>query len=170
MGVTTIKKIIKELLVAVVILGVVSNIVSYMRKPDIKDDSLSTLIAKDIDGKLIDISSYSGKPILIHFWATWCPVCKMELSNIDRVSKRYQVVTIAVKSGSDAKIREFMSEHQANFKVINDSSGEISSKFDVEVFPTTLIYDSKGELSFSEVGYTTTGGLIARVLWAEKRQ
>jgi len=169
MKIATAKKIIKEVLITVVILGVVSSTISYMRKPDIKDDTLSTLIAKDIGGDEIDISDYSGKPILIHFWATWCPVCKLELSNIDRVSQRYQVVTIAVKSGSDDKIREFMSEHQANFKVINDSSGEISSKFDIEVFPTTLIYDAKGELSFSEVGYTTTGGLLARMMWVAKK-
>ena len=169
MKIKSIKKISKEILAIVVMIAIVSSLISYIRKPTISDDTVSTLIAKDIDGNVVDISSYSGKPILINFWATWCPVCKLELSNIERVSQRYQVITVAVNSGSDSKIREFLKEHQADFRVINDNSGEISSRFNIDVFPTTLIYDSKGELSFSEVGYTTTGGLLARMLWATKK-
>ncbi len=165
MKIESVKKIIKEILIMLVVLGVVSSIISYVRKPDIGDHTLSTLVARDIDGKELDIANYGGKPILINFWATWCPVCKLELSNIERVSQKYQVVTVAVNSGTDIEIREFMKEHQADFRVINDSSGDISSKFNIEAFPTMLIYNSKGELSFSEVGYTTTGGLLARMLW-----
>jgi len=162
------KKIIKELFIGLVVLFIVSSLLNYIRQPTLLDRYLPDLITKTIDSKEIDIENYNGKPILIHFWATWCPICKMELSNIERVSKKYSVITIAVQSGSDEEIKEYIREHQVSFVVINDDDGKISKSFDVEIFPTTFIYGSSGEILFSEVGYSTTAGLISRMILAEK--
>ncbi len=77
-------------------------------------------------------------------------------------------MTIAVQSGSDSEIKAFLEEKEAGFDVINDEEGELYKRFSVEVFPTTFIYDGKGKLIFSEVGYSTTAGLLARMAWTEK--
>jgi thioredoxin-related protein len=60
-----------------------------------------------------------------------------------------------------------MKKHQLHFKVLNDYDGSWAKRFNVTVFPTTFIYDSSGELRFSEVGYTTTAGLLARMKLVE---
>jgi len=161
------KKIAKEIAIGVLILFIVSNVISYLRKPALQDEVLPLNTFQTIDGKQFDFQSYRGKPLLIHFWATWCPVCKMETANIERVSKKYQVVTIAVQSGNDSEIKAFLKEKEASFAVINDREGELSKRFSVEVFPTTFIYNSKGKLVFSEVGYTTTAGLLTRMAVVE---
>ena len=161
------KKIAKEIVIGVLILFVVSNVINYLRKPALQDETLPLNTFQTIDGKQFDFQSYRGKPLLIHFWATWCPVCKMETANIERVSKKYRVVTIAVQSGNDSEIKAFLKEKEASFAVINDREGELSKRFSVEVFPTTFIYNSKGKLVFSEVGYTTTAGLLARMAVVE---
>jgi thioredoxin-related protein len=54
-----------------------------------------------------------------------------------------------------------------DFNVLNDRGGVWSKKFKIEVFPTTFIYDAKGTLRFTEVGYMTTAGLLARLEWIE---
>jgi thioredoxin-related protein len=56
-----------------------------------------------------------------------------------------------------------MKERGLTFKVLNDVNGEWANKFKVEMFPTTFIYNANGELKFTEVGYTTTAGLLARL-------
>jgi hypothetical protein len=56
-----------------------------------------------------------------------------------------------------------MREHNLNYRVINDAKGAFAQKFDIGVYPTTLIYNGKGELKFTEVGYSTTLGLQARI-------
>ena len=109
---------------------------------------------------------YAGKPLLLHFWATWCPTCKLEAANIQSLSQEYSVLTIAVKSGSDEKINRYLKEHDLDFKVINDSQGLLSQQFSVPAFPTTFIYDKEGKLRFTEVGYTSTWGLYRRMWWA----
>ena len=104
---------------------------------------------------------------LKQFWATWCPTCKLEAANIERVSKKYEVLTVAVNSGDDEKITRYLKERGLSFRVLNDQEGIWAQKFMVQAFPTTFIYDAKGELKFTEVGYTTTAGLLARIALIE---
>jgi len=156
-------KTIKEILVGLSIIFVVSNLVSYLRKPVMNTDKIPLIYTSTIYGKKINFGDYAGKPLIVHIWATWCPTCRLESSNIESISKKYNVVTIAVKSGNNEKLKKYMSENNFTFDVVSDNSGEYSAKFNVEAFPTTYIYNSKGELKFTEVGYTTTVGLSARV-------
>jgi thiol-disulfide isomerase/thioredoxin len=157
-----IKKIFKETISMVIIIFVLSIVVNYFRAPTLDSNALPTIETKLIDGTPWS-SQESKKPLVIHFWATWCKVCKLEVSNIQALSKEANVITIAVSSGSDAKIKAFMDERKLSFQVINDKDGALSREFKIEAFPTTFIYNSKGELSFTETGYTTTAGLKARV-------
>jgi thiol-disulfide isomerase/thioredoxin len=90
-------------------------------------------------------------------------VCKLEAQNIESLSKEYDVLTIAVNSGTNEEVKAYMKERGLTFKVFNDKEGAWTKKFKVEMFPTTFIYDGKGELKFTEVGYTTTAGLLARL-------
>jgi len=160
-----IRSTIKEITIALVLLFIVSQLISYIRAPDLGSNQLPQIKATLIDGTTF--STRKGKPLLIHFWAISCPACKLEAPNIETVSKEYDVLTIAVNSGSDEAVRTYMKEHGLDFNVLNDRDGVWSKKFKIEVFPTTFIYDAKGTLRFTEVGYTTTAGLLARLEWIE---
>jgi len=156
-----VKSIFKEIVIGATFLFILTNIISYIRKPE-----LTSEVLPKIEIVLLDGSSYSikeGRPLVIHFWATWCPTCKLEAPNIQSVSEHYEVLTIAVNSGDNAKIEAYMKERGLTFKVLNDINGKWAEQFKVKAFPTTFIYDSKGKLKFTEVGYTTTAGLLARL-------
>ena len=158
-----IKNILKEIGIGVLLLFVVSNVISYIRQPTIKSDSIPLFIEDTIVEKKIDTTHYKGKPLLIHIWATWCPTCRLENANIERISKQYKVITIAVNSGSNQEIQHYMKKNQFSFDVINDKDGKLAKSFHIEAFPTTFIYDARGKLTFTEVGYSTTAGLLARL-------
>jgi len=158
----SLKNIIKEIVTTLLIFFVLSMMVNYIRKPEINENIYSYELS-DIQNNRIDFNDYKGKPLVVHFWATWCPICKLEAGNIEWVSDTYNVITIAVKSGSDEELNEFMREHELSYNVIPDQHGELAKKFNIEAYPTTLIYNGKGELKFTEVGYSTTLGLKARL-------
>ncbi len=160
-----IRSTLKEITIALVLLFILSQLIRYIRAPDLGSNRLPRIESTLIDGT--SFSARKGKPLLIHFWAMSCPVCKLEAPNIEAVSKEYEVLTIAINSGSDETIQAYMKEHGLHFKVINDTEGVWSKVFHIEVFPTTFIYDAKGTLRFTEVGYTTTAGLLARMEWIE---
>lgn len=108
-----------------------------------------------------------NKPILLHFWATWCPTCKAEAGNIETISKEFEVITIATKSGDNSNIQSYLKSRNLTFKVVNDNNGSLAEKFNISVFPTTIIYDKNREIFYSDVGYTTTFGLWLR-MWLAK--
>lgn len=156
-----IKKIAIEIVKYTIIIAVVLNVMSYYRSLDLNKDSFDI---KEFE--LLNGTSYKvleQKPLMIHFWATWCPTCKFEAPNIEKISKDYEVVTIAVQSGTKEEINSYLKEHKLSFKVVNDFDGSYSRKFNIKAFPTTLIYDKDKNLTFSEVGYTTTAGLYSRM-------
>ena len=160
-----IKSTLKEISIAVVLLFILSNIISYIRQPELGSTQVPQIEVQLVDGSTFSVEK--GKPLIIHFWATSCPACKLEAPNIETVSKEYDVLSIAVNSGSDKKVKAYMEEHALSFKVFNDTNGAWATEFNLEVYPTTFIYDAKGELRFTEVGYTTTAGLLARLEWIE---
>ena len=157
------KKILKETMIMILLLFILSNIMSYIRKPALESNTFPQTKSQLIDGSYFETNTIKGKPLLVHFWATWCPTCKLEASNIQTLSKKYEVLTIAVKSGSDEALNKYMNENEFDFNVINDTHGIWAEEFKIEAFPTTFIYDKKGELNFTEVGYTTTAGLLLRM-------
>ncbi len=156
-----IKKYAKEGLISIIILAIVMNALSYYRSLDLNKDKLDISTFTLLDGSVYTVPQ--DKPLIIHFWATWCPTCKFEASNIEKISKDYEVLTIALQSGTKEEIDAYLAQNNLTFKVVNDNDGYFSSKFNIKAFPTTLIYDKDKNIKFTEVGYTTTAGLYSRM-------
>lgn len=159
-----IKRYLKEILYFLIMVTILANLISLYKSQELNHEPLSL---KSIT--LINDQEYTipkNQPVLIHFWATWCPTCKLEASNINFLSKHFNVITIAVKSGSDEEIKQYLKEHDYHFKVVNDKDGKLTSAFNINAFPTTFIYDKEHTIRFSEVGYSSTLGLYLRMLWA----
>lgn len=150
-----IKHYIKEITIFFIVMIVFANIFSFYRASELNKHALD-----------INYSYDKSKPILIHIWATWCPTCNIEASNIQSISQDYQVLTFAVKSGNDFEITKYMLDNELNFNVINDEDGLYARKFNISAYPTTLIYDKDQNLVFSDVGYTSTLGLRLRMWYA----
>jgi len=155
------KSIAKEIAIATIFIFILTNIISYIRKPELTSNTLPHIEVQLLEGSLYSVKK--AKPLVLHFWGTWCPTCQLEIGNIESISKKYEVLTVAVNSGDDSKLTRYLNEKGLTFRVVNDKRGEWAKKFKVEAYPTTFIYDGKGELKFTEVGYTTTAGLLARL-------
>ena len=157
-------KYLKEALLFIVVMTIFANILSIYRSGSLNKNPIDLKEIALIDNTIYKLPS--NEPVLLHFWASWCPTCKAEAHNIQRISKSFNVLTIAVKSGSDEELNDYLSNNGLSFKVVNDSSGAIAQKYLISVFPTTIIYNKEGEEAFSEVGYTSTIGLWIRMLLA----
>ena len=106
-----------------------------------------------------------AQPVLVHFWATWCPICRAEQDSITAIARDYpNVITVAMKSGNPDEVIRHMNEQEIGFPVLNDPDGNISGAWGVHAVPASFIIDREGQIRFVEVGYTTGLGLRLR-LW-----
>jgi thiol-disulfide isomerase/thioredoxin len=159
-----IKRYLKEIILFIVLLTIFANAMSIYKSQDLSQKPLNIQSFKLINNQ--EYSIPNNKPILIHFWATWCPTCKLEASNIEFLSKYFNVLTVAVKSGNNNEIEKYLQEHNYTFKVVNDKDGELSAQFRISGFPTTFIYNKDKKLVFSDVGYSSTFTLYVKMWWA----
>ena len=146
---------LKEIILFTLVMVVFSNGISLYRSLDLNKKPLS-----------LNYSLVKDKPVLVHFWAIWCPICRIEAQNIQTIAENFEVITIAVKSGSDKDIQEYLKSNNLDFKFINDNDGYLAQKFGISVYPTTIVYDKEKNVVFSDVGYTSTWGLWLRMWWA----
>lgn len=115
-----------------------------------------------LDGEALTLAQFRGKPLTIHFWATWCGVCSAMAHNVVALSSDVPVVSVASLSGSEQEIAAHVVDHGFKFPVIADPSGALAKRFGVNAFPTTFVIDADGNIRHSEVGYTTELGLRVR--------
>lgn len=118
-----------------------------------------------IAGKPYALPAHPAQPVLVHFWATWCPICRAEQSSIVAIANDHpNVITVAMQSGKPEEIVQYMREQGISFPVVNDADGSISNTWGVHGVPASFIIAPDGKIRFIEVGYTTGPGLRFR-LW-----
>ncbi|MCB1736812.1 MAG: protein disulfide oxidoreductase [Gammaproteobacteria bacterium] len=120
-----------------------------------------------LNGEAFNIEQFRGRPAIIHFWASWCPICRTEQDAIDAVAEDHPVMTVALQSGDEPTVQGYLDDNKLKFQVLNDRKGEIANRFGVTGVPTSFVIDSHGEIRFVERGYTTNWGLRLRLWLAE---
>ena len=117
---------------------------------------------QDLNGKTIDMSRLVGKkPVMLVFWASWCPTCREEVPKINRLYEKYRdqgMEFIGINVGyndSVAKARAFVKKTGMAYPVIFDKRGKISRMFAVQGVPTVFVTDRNGVVRFKNYGLPT---------------
>jgi peroxiredoxin len=117
-----------------------------------------------LDGRRASLEDYRGRPLLVHFWATWCPVCRLEQGTIDAIARDHQVLTVAMQSGTAAALGAYLGDRGLRFPVHVDEHGEMAARWGVAGLPTSFVVDGTGRIRHVTAGMTTGLGLRLR-LW-----
>ncbi|RLA08674.1 MAG: thioredoxin [Gammaproteobacteria bacterium] len=151
------KWLLQFLIVIVIFFGI-----RFYQQQNLITGVAPTFNQKSLNDESINLASYQGDPVLVHFWANWCPICKAEQSNINITNDYYKIITIASFSQRD-EIKKYVSDNDLNWTVVYDSGNLIAKKYGIKAVPASFFVNSKGEIKFTEVGYTTTIGFLARM-------
>ena len=127
--------------------------------------------APPLVGQLIDGSRYrlipAEGPVLVHFWASWCPICRLEQDSIAGIAEDRPVMTVATTSGSAKELMAYLSEQGLEMPVLMDQDGGIARSWGVSGVPATFVVDTDGNISHAGMGYATELGLRLRLWLAE---
>jgi thiol-disulfide isomerase/thioredoxin len=119
-----------------------------------------------LDGKPVALEDYQGTPMLVNFWATWCPPCLAEMPLFQSYAERYddRLVVLAINAGEDESVvRNFVDQHGFELTFLLDPTSAVVHQNKVFGFPTTLFFNESGELVKTHIG-ELNADLIERYL------
>ncbi len=145
------------------VLAVVA-LVQWWQARDAAQGPAPPLAGRLLDGGLAALEDYRGQPVLVHFWATWCPVCRFGEDAIERIARDHPVLTVATTSGTPDELSAYLANEGLSFAVLADEAGDLARSWGVHGVPASFVVDGDGRIAHATIGYSTEWGLRAR-LW-----
>lgn len=108
-----------------------------------------------LDGEPVALDDFSGKPMMVNFWATYCPPCLEEMPVIQDYAHRYEneLVVLAINPGEEEHVvRSFIDQHGFELTFLLNPTNTIARQYRVFGFPTTLFFDEAGEVVATHIG------------------
>lgn len=115
--------------------------------------TLENIELSGLSGEKINLNDYEGKTVFINFWATWCRPCIQEMPSIASLQNLLADENIEFLFASDEEVEKIMKFKESRSMNLNFVRVENPEALGIEALPTTLIFNGKGELVFSEVGF-----------------
>lgn len=108
------------------------------------------LTLQDLEGRQVSLSSYRGSLVLLHFWATWCPTCRGEMSLLEEAARAHPrgFVILGVNLGEKrAKVASYVEASGITFPILLDGRGKVASAYGVLSLPITIVIAPDGRVA-----------------------
>ena len=124
---------------------------------------LADFEVETLSGTKIKLSDLKGKPVVLNFWASWCPPCREEMPLMQSYAKKLdgQVAFVGLNYGEDpVTVQKFVTDLKITFPVWLDQNGKISNLYYVADYPNTFFIDSEGVLRAQHIGQLSENLLV----------
>ena len=111
-----------------------------------------------LDGKTYTLAGLKGKIVLLNFWATWCPPCRKEMPDMEKLFRTYEnkgLTVIAVSDEDRETVVNFLAKNNYTFPIALDPDRKVNTAFTVEGIPKSFIFDREGRLAAQAIDMRT---------------
>lgn len=117
-------------------------------------------------GGVLSLGDLAGQPVVINFWASWCPPCRSEMPAMQRVHEAFQdqgLVILGINAANQDQMADavnFVEENRLTFPIIFDTGGRAALNYQVRSLPTTFFVDREGKIQEIIVGGPISEALL----------
>ncbi len=128
-----------------------------MKVIKLDDDKAPDFSLKSVDGKMVKLSDYKGKVVIIDFWATWCGPCRKGIPDIISIQNDYKndVVIIGISLDGEKTLKDvpgFVKDYGINYPIVYGDEKVVAAYGGIEGIPTAFVVDKKGNVVDKHVG------------------
>ena len=132
------------------IFAAVMLLVTTMSFANKSGDTAAEISLKGMNGKQVNLTSFRGKVVLVDFWASWCKPCRKSFPQLKSVydaykRKGFEVYSVSVDM-DPADWKAAASSEKLNWVLVNDTSGDVAVKWDVNYIPNSFLLDKNGKI------------------------
>ena len=107
--------------------------------------------ALDMDGRVLPLSSYRGKVVLLNLWATWCYPCVLEIPALERIYRKYggedfEIVAVSLDQMETEQLKQFLKGRNITFTILHDQSSKAMQLYYARAIPTSFLIDRNGTI------------------------
>ena len=121
----------------------------------------------DFDGVQFSLADYAGTPLVVNFWASWCPACVAEMPDFERVHQRVngeEVAFLGVNMQDvESLARTLLDDTGVTYRIAADPDGTIYGAFGGLAMPTTVFINAEGTVTETRAGLMTEEDLVATI-------
>lgn len=107
--------------------------------------------------RTVTLSQLRGKPVILNFWATWCPPCVEEMPSLVQLQKQLgdKVTVLAVAEDADQNaVNQFVRDHHVDLLTVRDPKQSVNALYGTFKFPETYVIDKDGKIVRKFIGAT----------------
>ncbi len=112
-------------------------------------------------------TSVQGKPLLLEFWATWCPPCRKSIPHLNKIYAKYQsqgLVVLGVTDEDRATVESFFKKVPMNYSVALDPNGTLAQGFGIDAIPHAMLVNRAGKIVWEGHPMELTDSAIESIL------
>ena len=112
----------------------------------------------DLVGNTWTLKEQRGKVVVLNFWATWCPPCRKEMPDLEKLYQQFKdqgLVILAISDEDAGKVKPFIAQQKVTYPILLDPGRKVNELYQIEGIPKTFVYDRNGKLAAQSIDMRT---------------
>ena len=108
-------------------------------------------VIEKLEGGKTSLAEHRGKLVVLHFWATWCMPCRVEMPGMESLWQQYKddglvILAVSIDEGSKGRVEKYKQIFELSFPILLDPESEVNDLYKVSNMPTSFLIDGEGQI------------------------